>query len=47
MDLRFVLKSKINPADIKYNLIIEEWTENDFIVNDIDQLSYELNINKI
>ena len=32
MDLRFVLKSNINPTDIKYNLIIEEWTEKDFII---------------
>ena len=32
MDLRFVLKSNINPADIKYNLIIEKWNDKDFIV---------------
>jgi hypothetical protein len=32
LDLRFVLKSDIKPEDIKYHLIIEKWTENEFKV---------------
>ena len=32
LDLRFVLKSGINPDDIKYQLIIKEWTEDKFVI---------------
>jgi len=32
LDLRFVLKSGIKPEDIKYQLIIEEWTESKFLI---------------
>ena len=32
IDLRFVLKSDIKPEDIKYNIIIEKWTSEEFIL---------------
>lgn len=30
IDLRFVLRSDVDPKDIKYNIFIEEWTEDNF-----------------
>jgi exoribonuclease II len=30
VDLKFVLRSDVNPEDIKYNVYIEEWTEENF-----------------